>query len=140
VGVLLTTTMMTMMAVTTMVGAPPRCPMGSGTSSMPPLKGTRQNLAPRGSRLPPRWDRDLLGVGGVGMPTTGPDNHCDPNRGKIKEGIEGGEGGRRDFERASYVAQTAPLMLLRGQRRKGVDQRGSSPPPGQRRQLPARVD
>jgi hypothetical protein len=41
---------------------------------------------------------------------------------KIKEGIEGGEDGcthTRNFERASYVAQIAPLMLPRGQWREG---------------------
>jgi hypothetical protein len=114
--------------------------MGSGTSSRPPSKGTRRNSASRGSRRPPRRDRDRLGVGGVGTPTTGPDDHRDPDGEKIEEGIEGGEDGRRDFKRASYVARIAPLMLPRGRRRKGVDRRGLSSPPGRRRRLPARVD
>ncbi len=95
---------MMMAAATTTVGAPPRCPMGLGTSSRPPLKGARQNLNPRGSRRPPHQDPDQLGVGGVGMPTTGPDNHCNPDGGKIEEGIEGGDNGCCDFEQALYVA------------------------------------
>ncbi len=69
---------------------------------------------PRGSRRPPHRDRDRPGVGGVGTPTTGLDDHRDPDGEKIEEGIEGGEDGRthaRDFERASYVAQIAPPML-----------------------------
>jgi hypothetical protein len=48
------------------------------------------------------------------MPTTGLDNHCNPDAEKIKEGIKGGEDGRthaRDFKQASYVAQIAPPML-----------------------------
>ncbi len=53
-------------------------------------------------------------MGGVRTPTTGLDDHCNPDGEKIKEGIEGGEDGRthaRDYERASYVAQIAPPML-----------------------------
>ncbi len=132
VGVPSTTTMMTMAAATTTVGVPPRCPMGSGTSSRPLSKGTRRNSAPRGSRRPPRRDRDRLGVGvgGVGTPTTGPDDHRDLDGEKIKEGIEGGEDGRQNFEQASYVARVELPMLPRGRRRKGVDGRGSSSPPG----------
>jgi hypothetical protein len=60
------------------------------------------------------------------MPTTGPNDHPDPNGEKIEEGIEGGEDGRCDFEQVLYVAQIVPPILLRGQRRKGVDQRGLS--------------
>ncbi len=120
-GVPLATTMMTMAAITMMVGALPRCPMGSGTSSRPPSKGTKQNLASRGSWRPPHWDRDWLGVGGFGMPTTGPDNHRNLNGGKIEEGIEGGEDRRRDFERVFYVVQIAPPMPPRGRWRKGMD-------------------
>ncbi len=60
-------------------------------------------------------------MGGVRTPTTGPDDHCNPNGEKIKEGIEGGDDGHCDFERALYMAQIAPPMLPRGQRRKGVD-------------------
>jgi hypothetical protein len=52
VGVPLTTMMMTMVATMT-VRAPPRCPMGSGTSSSPPSKETRRNMALWGSRCPP---------------------------------------------------------------------------------------
>jgi hypothetical protein len=140
VGVPSTTTMMTMAAATTTVGAPPRCPVGSGATSRPPSKGIRRNSAPRGSRRPPRRDRDRLGVGGVGTPTTGPDDHRDPDGEKIEVVIEGGEDGRRDFKRASFVARIAPPMLPRARRRKGVDRRGSSSPPGRRRRLPARVD
>jgi hypothetical protein len=132
VGVLSTTTMMTMAAATTMVGAPPRCPMGSEISLRPPLKGTRQNLAPRRSRHPSHQDQDWLGVWGVRMPTTGPDNHHNPYREKVEKGIEGGEDGHRDFKRASYVAGIVPPMLPRGQQRKGVDRRGLSSPPGWR--------
>jgi hypothetical protein len=117
-------TMMTMAAATTTVGALPRCSMRLGISSRPPLKGTRQHFAPRGLRRPPHWDQDRLGGGGVRMPTTGPDDHCNPNGVKIKEGIEGGEEGPLDFKRALYVAQIATTMLPRGQQRKGVDQRG----------------
>jgi hypothetical protein len=51
----------------------------------------------------------------------GPDDHRNPDGEKVKEGIEGGEDGRRDFERASYVARFTPPMPLRGQWRKGVD-------------------
>ncbi len=53
-------------------------------------------------------------MGGVGTPTTGLDNHCNPDGGKIEEGIEGGEDGlthARNFKRASYVAQIAPPIL-----------------------------
>ena len=117
--------------------------MGSGTSSRSPLKGTRRNLPPRGLRRPPPRDRDRPGVGGVGTLTTGLDDHRDPDGEKIEEGIEGGEDGRthaRDFERASYVARIAPPMLPRGRRRKGVDGRGSSSPPGRQRRLPVRMD
>ncbi len=124
VEVPLTMTMMTMAATMTMVGAPPRCPKGSGTSSRPPSEGMRQNSAPLGSPRPTRRDWDRPGVGGVGTPTTGPDDHRDPDGGKIEEGIEGGEDGRthaRDFKRASYVARIAPPMPPRGQRREGVD-------------------
>ncbi len=119
VGVPLMTTMMTMAAATTTVEVPPTCPMGSGTSSRPPSKGTRQNSAPKGSRRPLRWDWDRLGVGGVGTPTTWPDDHRDPDGEKIEEGIEGGDDGRFNFERASYVARIAPPMLPRGRRKKG---------------------
>jgi hypothetical protein len=45
----------------------------------------------------------------------GLDNHHKPYGEKIEEGIEGGEDGRthaRDFERALYVVQIAPPMLL----------------------------
>jgi hypothetical protein len=102
-GILSTMMMMTMAATTTTVGGLPRCPTGSGTSSRPPLKGTRQNLAPWGSQRPPRQDWDRPGGGGFRMPTTGPDDHHDPNGEKVEEGIEGGEDGRCDFEQASYV-------------------------------------
>jgi hypothetical protein len=140
VGVPSTSTMMTMVVATMMVGAPPRCPMGSGMSLRPPLKGTRQNLAPRGSRRPPRLERDWLGVGGVRTPTMGPDDHRDPDGEKIKEGIEGGEDRRCNFEWASCVARIAPPMLPRGGWKKGVDQCGLSSPPGRRQRLPVRVD
>ncbi len=53
-------------------------------------------------------------MGGVGTPTTGLDNHRNPNGEKIKEGIEGGEDRRThacDFERVLYVARIAPPML-----------------------------
>jgi hypothetical protein len=139
-GVLSTTTMMTMAAMTTTVGAPPRCPTGSGTISRPPSKGMRRNSAPRGSRRPPCRDRDRPGVGGVGTPTMGLDDHRNPDGEKIKEGIEGGEDERCYFERASYVARIAPPMPPRGQRRKGEDRHGSSSLPGRQRRLPARVD
>jgi hypothetical protein len=140
VGVPSTTTMMMMAVATTMVGAPPRCPMGLGMTLRPPLKGTRQNLAPRGSRRPPRQDQDWLRVGGVGTPITGPGDHRNPDGDKVEEAIEGGEDGRHDFKRASYVAQIVPPMLPRGRRRKGVDRRGSSSPPGRQQRLPAHVD
>ncbi len=45
---------------------------------------------------------------------TGLEDHRNPDGGKIKEGIEGGEDGcthARDFERALYVARIAPSML-----------------------------
>ncbi len=48
------------------------------------------------------------------MLTTGLDNNRNPNREKVKEGIEGGEDGcthTRDFEWALYMAQIAPPML-----------------------------
>jgi hypothetical protein len=77
-GVPLTMTMMTMAVATTMVGAPPRCPTGLGTSSRPPSKRTKPNLAAWGSWRPPRWDQDWPGVGGARTPTTGPDNHRNP--------------------------------------------------------------
>ncbi len=54
-------------------------------------------------------------MGGVGTPTTGLDDHCNPDGEKNREGIEGGEDGHthaRNFERASYVAQIALHMLL----------------------------
>jgi hypothetical protein len=98
-GVPLTTKVMMMAVTTTMVEALPRCPTGLGTSSRPPSKGARKNLAPRGLWRPPHRDQDLPGVGGVGTPKTGPDDHCDPNRGKIKEDIEGGEDECCNFER-----------------------------------------
>jgi len=137
-GVSSTTTMMTTAATTRRqrLGAPRRCPTGSGTSSSSPSKGTWRNSTPRGSRRPPRRDRDRPGVGGVGTPTTGLDDHRDPDGEKIEEGIEGGEDGRthaREFERAPYVAQIAPPMLPRGRRREGVDRRRSSSMPGRRR-------
>ncbi len=53
-------------------------------------------------------------MGGVGTPTTGLDNHCNPNGEKMEEGIEGGEEGHThacNLERASYVAQITPPML-----------------------------
>jgi hypothetical protein len=114
VGVPSTTTMIMMAAATTMVGVPPRCPMGLRTSLRPPLKGMRQNLAPRGLQHPPHQDRDRLGARGVGTPTSGSDDHCNPDGEKVKEGIEGGEDGRCDFEQVLYTAQIAPPMLPRG--------------------------
>ncbi len=74
-----------------------------------------------GVAAPPRWERDWPGVGGVRTPTTWLDDRHDPDRGKVEEGIEGGEDKRRNFERASNVAQIAPPMRPRGRRRKGVD-------------------
>jgi hypothetical protein len=84
VGVPSTTTMMTMSATMTTVGALPRCLTRSGTSSRPPSKGTRQNLVSWGSRRPPFWDRNWLGVGGVGTPTTGLEDHRNPDGEKVK--------------------------------------------------------
>ncbi len=113
-GVPLTRILVTMVATTTTVGAPPRCPTGSGTTLRPPSKGTRRNLAPRGLWCPPRPDQDRLGVGGAPTPTTGLDDHRNPDGGNVNEGIEGGEDGSCDFEQALYVARFAPPMPLRG--------------------------
>jgi hypothetical protein len=60
-------------------------------------------------------------VGGVGIPTIRPDDHHDPNREKIKEGIEGEMDDCRNIEWALYLVQIALLMLPRGIWRKGVD-------------------
>jgi hypothetical protein len=68
------------------------------------------------------------------MPTTGLEDHHDPDVGKIEEGIEGGEDGHmhaRDFERTTNMAQITPPMLPRGQQREGVDRLRSSLLPGQ---------
>jgi hypothetical protein len=71
---------------------------------------------------------------GDGTATTGLDDHSNPNGEIIEEGIEGGEDRcmhARDFEQALYVARIALPMLLRGQQRERVDQRGLSLTPSQ---------
>jgi hypothetical protein len=51
------------------------------------------------------------------MAMTGLDDHCNPDKEKIKEELGGGEDGCThacNFKQASYVAQIAPPMLPRG--------------------------
>jgi hypothetical protein len=74
---------------------------------------TKRNLAPRGSWRPPQWDQDRPGVGGAQTPMTGLDDHRNPDGEKVDKGVEGGEDGSHHFERASYVVQFAPPILLR---------------------------
>jgi hypothetical protein len=96
-------------------------PNGLGTRLSPPLKVARRNSAPHGVPVSP-----LLGPGsargGVSQNSNnGADDHCNPDGGEIKEGIEGGEDECPNFKRALYVAQIAPPMPPRGRQRKVVD-------------------
>ncbi len=100
----MTTTMMTMAVMTTTIGGAAEMPDGVGEEFEAPLERDEAKFGPSGVAAFPCRDRDRPGLGGVGTPTTGLDDHRDPDGGKIEEGKEGGEDGRRDFELASYVA------------------------------------
>jgi hypothetical protein len=90
-----------------------------------PLKMAEVEFSPSGvAASPPSGSGLSGGGGGVRTPTTGLDNHRNPDGEKIEEGIEGWEDRcthTRDFERALYVVQIGPPMLPRGQQREGVD-------------------
>ncbi len=80
-----------------------------------PLERDLAEFDPSGVAASPPLGSGSAGGGGVRTPTTGLDDHCNPDEEKNEEGIEGGEDGRthaHDFKRASYVAQIAPPMLL----------------------------
>jgi hypothetical protein len=79
-----TTMMMRMVAKRTTVGAPLRCLMGLGTSLRPPSIRMRQTLAPWGSPCCSHQDWEQPGVGGVGPPMAGPDDHRDLDGKKLK--------------------------------------------------------
>jgi hypothetical protein len=101
-GVPLTTTMMTVAAIRTTVGGGAEIPDGVGDKFEAPLKRDEAEFHPSGVTASPPLGSGSAGGGGVGTPTTGPDNHRNPDGGKIKEGTItiGGEDGRCNFKRA----------------------------------------
>jgi hypothetical protein len=77
-----------MTVTTTMTtGGAAAMPDGVGDEFEAPLKRAEVEFGPW---RPPRRDRDRLGVGGVGTPTTGLDDHRDPDGEKIEAGVVSG--------------------------------------------------
>ncbi len=80
----MTTMMMMMVAATITFGGTTKMPDRVGDKFEPPLEREKAEFGPSGVLASPPLGSVLARGGGVRMPTTGPDDHHNPNGEKLK--------------------------------------------------------